>query len=162
VNKYVVDTNLLAIANNFQSNVNPVCKLAVIRLLKSILETGVVVIDDAGEITGEYRNYCNAKGQPNVGDEFFRQVLMNYSSGKVLRITLQKTASGGFEDFPTDPRLSDFDLSDRKFAAAGIATETPVYAATDSDWLDHLTALNENGLKVEFVCSPVRASWFQQ
>jgi hypothetical protein len=157
-----VDTNLLAIANNFQSNVNPVCKLSVIRLLKSILETGVVVIDDAGEMIREYRNYCNARGQPNVGDEFFRQILMTYSSGKVLRITLQKTASGGFEDFPTDPRLSNFDPSDRKFAAAGIVTKTPVYAATDSDWLDHLVALNENGIGVEFVCSPNPDSWFEQ
>jgi hypothetical protein len=162
VKKYVVDTNLLAIANNFQSNVNPVCKLEVIRLLKSILETGIVVIDDAGDITSEYRRYCNARGQPNVGDEFFRQILMNYGSGKVLRIALQKTVSGEFEDFPMDPRLSNFDPSDRKFVAAGIVTETSVYAATDSDWLDHHAVLNENGLEVEFVCSPFRESWFQQ
>jgi len=106
----------------------------------------------------EYRRYCLPKGQPGVGDQFFREILMNYA-GKVERIKLARRPDGSFVDFPDDPDLVKFDLSDRKFAAAARRSVAPVLNATDSDWLHHHAALRRNGIEVEFICGTDRHHW---
>ncbi len=126
--------------------------------LAQILRRGRIVIDDGGEMISEYRRYCKPRGQPGVGDRFFREVLMNFS-GKVDRIPLEKRSDGSFADFPNDPALSGFDRSDRKFAAAARKVSVPVLNATDSDWLNFRAALERNGIRVEFVCGTRKAEW---
>ena len=107
----------------------------------------------------EYKRYCEPRGQPGVGDQFFRIVLTNYT-GKVERIALAMRAHGPFVDFPNDPALGGFDPSDRKFAAAARKSGADVMVCTHSDWLQHANALHRNGIEVDFVCGTDRAAWF--
>ena len=60
----------------------------------------------------------------------------------------------GFEEFPNDPRLSNFDSDDRKFVAVALASQSDpqVLNATDTDWWAHRKALEENGVDVVFLC----------
>lgn len=76
------------------------------------------------------------------------------------RIPLPKRSDGSFIDFPDDPALVEFDLSDRKFAAAARKASVPMMNATDSDWSLHYAALARNGIAVEFVCGPNPGEWF--
>jgi hypothetical protein len=59
-----------------------------------------------------------------------------------------------FAEFPDDPDLADFDRSDRKFAAAALASlkEPAVLNALDSDWAECHDALVRNGLTIRFLC----------
>lgn len=59
-----------------------------------------------------------------------------------------------FEEFPGDEELADFDRQDRKFVAVALTSvnDPTILNAVDSDWWDHLEALNNNGVKVEFLC----------
>jgi hypothetical protein len=154
----VIDTNVAVVANGRETNASLKCRQSAIDALVLLLNRGRIVVDDAGEMTAEYRTYCKPKGQPGVGDRFFREVLMNYS-GKVERVRLRKRADGSFSDFPSDPDLASFDRSDRKFAAAARKASVPVLNATDSDWLIHIEALEKNGISVEFVCGTDKAKW---
>lgn len=154
----VVDTNVAKVANGRYSNARPECRLAAMYALKDLLDKGRVVIDAGGDILREYRRHFNANGAPGVGDQFFRVILMEYS-GRVFRVDLQKNSDGSFTDFPSDPALVSFDLSDRKFAAASRVTGAPVLNATDGDWVDHLDALRKNGVEVEFVCGSDPSQW---
>lgn len=154
----VVDTNVAVVANGRNTNASLRCRLAAIDALHGLLRRGRIVIDEAGEMTAEYKVYCEPKGQPGVGDRFFHEVLMNYR-GKVERISLAKRSDGSFVDFPADPVLVTFDLSDRKFAAAARKAAVPVMNATDSDWLHHYATLRQNGIEVEFVCGVSPAEW---
>jgi hypothetical protein len=156
----VVDTNVLVVANGRVGNAGPRCRLAAIDALNELLTRGRIVVDLAGEILGEYRRYCKPEGQPGVGDRFFREVLMNYA-GKIERVCLKKRPDGSFVDFPDDEDLANFDHSDRKFAAASRKLSTPVVNATDSDWVDHLPALERHGIRVDFVCGMCRTEWFK-
>jgi hypothetical protein len=154
----VVDTNVAIVANGRETNAAPSCRLHAIETLGHLLEEGRIIVDVAGEMLAEYRRYCDPKGQPGVGDRFFREVLMNYVS-KVERIPLEKHADGRFVDFPDDPELEGFDPDDRKFAAAARKMAVPVLNATDSDWLTFQQSLLKHGIKVEFVCGTNRTNW---
>jgi len=154
----VIDTNVAVVANGRGTNASVKCRQGTIDALAHLLNRGRIVVDEAGEMTAEYRTYCNPKGQPGVGDRFFREVLMNYSR-KVERVRLKKRSDGTFLDFPSDPDLATFDPSDRKFAAAARKASAPVLNATDSDWLNHVEALKRNGISVEFVCGTEKAKW---
>ncbi len=155
----VIETNAAVVANGRDDTASPQCRYMVMNRLMSVLTNDCIVIDNAGEMLDEYRRYCNPVGQPGLGDRFFRELLMNYSS-KIQRITLEKNANGDFKDFPSDPDLASFDRSDRKFAAAARKANAPVLNATDTDWIDHKEALLRNGIAIEFLCGCDPAVWF--
>ena len=148
----VVDSNVLVVANGRQTNASVHCRTAAVEALRDLLGRGRIVVDRAGAMIEEYRRYCHPKGQPGVGDRFYREILMNYAAEKVERIGLSQRNDGSFADFPDDPALAAFDPSDRKFAAAARKAGVPVMNATDSGWLIHHEALARNGIEVEFVC----------
>ena len=156
----VVDTNVLIVANGRNTNASDGCREATIDGLKSIIDHARIIIDAAGEIIEEYRRHCFHAGQPGLGDEFFRLVLVNYQ-GKIERVDVPKNEDGSFVNFPIDARLNAFDYSDRKFAATAKASGARIVNSTDSDWIDHCYALTENGIEIEFLCGADRASWFK-
>jgi len=127
--------------------------------LKVLLQEGTIVVDQGGEIISEYRRHCNPSGQPGVGDRFFQVVLMSFGA-RVERVPLTAHEARTFLEFPDDPELLGFDLSDRKFAAVARKAEVPVVNSTDTDWLEHRSALERNGVAVEFVCGASADGWF--
>jgi hypothetical protein len=156
----VVDTNVAIVANGREDNAHPLCRLAAAQGLRDILDHGVIIVDIAGAMLAEYRSYCEPRGQPGLGDRFFREVLMNYG-GRIERVDLPlDPATGEYIDFPADPDLAGFDPSDRKFAAASRKGGALVANATDSDWLQHKAALARNGIEVEFLCGCDLRRWW--
>jgi hypothetical protein len=154
----VVDTNVAVVANGRAAHASVSCRLATLEFLDALVRRGRVVLDADGAIQQEYRRHLSPSGQPGVGDRFFQLILQSAPS-RVERIELAKNELGEFVDFPEDPRLATFDSSDRKFAAAARKAAVPVANAVDSDWLDHLSALEANGIAVEFVCGADPSTW---
>lgn len=138
---------------------SPKCQLAAIEFLQEVIERGSVVLDLEGEIEAEYRRYLSPRGQPGVGDRFYLEVL-NSAPGRVERIHLPTNDEGEYEDFPKAVELAAFDLSDRKFAALARRESIPVANATDSDWLNHRSTLEGNGIAIWFVCGYDSGAWF--
>jgi len=134
--------------------------MAAVESLTTVLAKGTVVLDLARAIQDEYRRYLNPRGQPGVGDLFYREVL-NSAPGRIDRVELRKLASGDYEDFPNVGSLARFDLSDRKFAALSRRERIPVLTATDSDWMHHHEALTRNGVTIDFICGCDETSWFE-
>ena len=156
----VVDTNVAIVANGRETNASIDCRLAAVEFLNALLASGQVILDLGGEIQEEYR-YLNPKGEPGVGDRFYRTILQS-APKHVERIELEKNAAGDFSDFPTDPALAAFDRSDRKFAAAARKAKVPVANATDRrSWHVHHTALAANGIDVEFICGADPTRWLE-
>jgi hypothetical protein len=157
----VVDTNVAVVANGRKTNASIDCRLAAIEFLNVLLEKGRVILDLGGEIQEEYHRYLNPKAQPGVGDRFYRMILES-APKRVERIELTKNAAGEFDDFPTDPALAGFDISDRKFAAAARKSEAPVANATDRrSWHAYHAALVANGVRIEFVCGVDPSRWLE-
>jgi hypothetical protein len=162
--RYVVDTNVPIVANGrFASDDSDqpsvACRKAAVKFLRSVLASGKILIDLAGEIRAEYRRHLNPSGQPGVGDRFYQAILLS-APQRIERVSLPKGDDGEFVDLPQALIDASFDPSDRKFAALAKREQVPVANATDSDWLDHRVMLSENEIRVEFLCGCDRSRWF--
>ena len=55
-----------------------------------------------------------------------------------------------------------FDPGDRKFAALAKQQDATVANATDSDWLEHRSILEDEKIKLYFVCGYDQSKWFDK
>lgn len=158
----IVEENVAIVAND-SSRENPLatqanerCQIECIRTLRKIVKNGIAVIDDAGEIIMKYRQNLSGKGQPGVGDAFLKHVYDHqYNKRKVQRLVLSVDEHGHYIDFPKDPRLKNFDPSDRLFVALALASPKRAYIinAVDSDYSHHRQPLRSAGVSVIELCS---------
>ena len=160
--RWVIDTNVPVVANGRSGGTRPValkCREAAIHFLAGVLANREhAVVDEEGEIQGEYRRHLKPSGQPGVGDQFYRMVLQNRSLCE--RVSLPKRADGEYADLPQAVIDAGFDRSDRKFAALARRERIPVVNAVDRDWLDKQEVLAANGIRVSFLCGRRVARWF--
>lgn len=151
----VVDTNVLIVANRRETQASPQCVLNCIRKLESIQKIQVLVIDDGWRIIKEYRKKVSSSGQPGIGDAFLKWVLTNHNnSTRCEKVSITEIADNHYAEFPTDPALGQFDLSDRKFVAVALMhpAHPPIVNAVDSDWLLWQIPLEANGIQIDFLC----------
>jgi hypothetical protein len=154
---FVVDTNVPMGANG-QSHADPACVIACVDALSFVRSEGVIVLDDGMLILKEYIDHLSMGGEPGPGDAFMKWVWnVQADENRCERVVLTPRDENGeenFAEFPDDPDLADFDRSDRKFAAAALASlkEPEVLNALDSDWADSHDALVRNGLTIRFLC----------
>ena len=157
--QYVVDENVPIVANDISGTRTPQanadCRGACITVLRNVVRSGVVVIDDAGEVLAKYRVYLNGRGQPGVGDAFLRHVSdRQFDRRRVLRAALALNEAGEYQAFPNDPALSQFDHADRIFVAlAAIVPGRPTLLnAVDSDYSEFADALKAAGIRIRELC----------
>ena len=151
----VVDTNVLIVANQAADHASPDCVVASIDALSALRRSGVVALDDQFLILDEYRGRASLAGQPGVGDAFLRHLYDNlYNETACRLVTLTSIEGDSFAEFPADQRLATFDRDDRKFVAVAAGCNPPavVLNATDTDWWHHREVLEENGVRVRFLC----------
>jgi hypothetical protein len=106
MSRCVVDTNVPIVANGRPDpgDTKPPslpCRTAAIVFLRDLLRNGTILVDQAGEMQGEYRNHLNPNGQPGVGDRFYQEVL-HCSPTLVERLDLPGAMTAST---PTCPRL---------------------------------------------------------
>jgi hypothetical protein len=158
----LVDTNVLISANGRDTHADLECQLKCIGTLEKIKSNKIVLLDNLGLILDEYSHHCNYKGEPGVGDYFFKYVHDNQlvkNNCIIIEITRDSQDQNNFNEFPKGPNLASFDFSDRKFVAVSIASNaySPIYNATDSDWEEHKKELENNTITVIQLC-PQHAS----
>jgi predicted nucleic acid-binding protein len=156
----LVDTNVLISANGRETHADLQCQLACIEALEKICSEKKVLLDSIGLIMDEYAGYCSYKGEPGVGDYFFKYVHDHQMvEKKCLIVQITQDKKKGFVEFPDHPDLVSFDPSDRKFVAVAMASGVnPVICnATDSDWEEHKAALRDVQISVVQLC-PQHAS----
>ena len=148
---FVVDTNVAVAANGRDTHADEQCQLACVTRLRSLVEHGVVVVDDRGLIFDEYRNRLNLSGRPGVGDLFLRHVFDHqYRGERVVRVAVTPSEDDcrGFEELP----VNTLDRADRKFLAAAVVGSAVVVNATDSDWKEEQALLDDLGVEVAELC----------
>ncbi len=162
---WIVDTNVLIVANGSTEDVGLECRENCIELLEAATDGEVVVVVDSDfRIIGEY-NKQQYLQQPGPGQAFLKWILRNRSNPKhCVRVDLTETPSNplDFEEFPDHEELQDFDNDDRKFVAVAHAHNRPtaICEAVDTDWWGWKEALEEVGVAVIFPCEEhMKTQW---
>jgi hypothetical protein len=136
--------------------VSPACVANCAQALLKIKNEGKIALDDARQILSEYHGYAKPKNaQPEPGDAFMKWLLQNIANkDRCDLITIADHAQRGFESFPDDDRLNEFDPSDRKFVAVAAAHpgRPPILQAADCKWLNWVAALLDHNIAVTLVC----------
>jgi hypothetical protein len=155
VNKVVIDTNVLLVANGQHQDISLDCEDQCIHLLTRLQKHGVTVIDDDFRILGEYQHKTSLNPPKGVGDVFLKFLLREQGNPKhVEQVTITEVSYDVFGEFPDDDLQPQFDAPDRKFAAVANAhhDKPPILQAADCKWLDWWPTLNQYGVQVQFVC----------
>lgn len=148
---YVVDTNVLIAANGRETHASVECQLSCVeQLMQIVSKPDKVCIDSLDLIMAEYRRYASYAGAPGVGDMFFRHVHDNIGNVTLCEQVGIHPGGGSFLEYPTDPNLAGFDLSDHKFVAVcrASAYKPTIVNATDSDWKIFRQPLAKNRIRV--------------
>ena len=152
----VIDTNVLLVANWRHTDVSTECVTKCVQYLQDMEKAGVTVIDDDYQILSEYQRKTSPNQPKGVGDVFLKWLLRQLGNQeRVEQVSLTKLAEDKFAEFPDVVlQQDDVDAPDRKFVAVANAhpDKPPVWQATDCKWLDWWTALQDNGVRVEFLC----------
>ena len=153
----VVDTNVLVVANRRAQQASVQCIENCILWIKCIPREGTIALDNGWRILKEYQDNLSSSGQPGIGDEFLRWILINRknpSHCSLVPITPVDEQDTDFREFPSNARLVAFDSSDRKFVALSAAhpQHPPILQAVDAKWWGFKDALLSNGVAVEFIC----------
>ena len=151
VGKVVVDTNVPIVANGRDTHADEQCQLNCVMRILEIQSSGSVVLDDHDLIFGEYRSHLRFRGEPGVGDAFFRYVFDHWSSeSRVIRVAITPSDNDrrGFEELPEN----ELDPSDRKFLAVAKEADAPILNATDGDWDEQHDLLEGLSVSVEQLC----------
>jgi predicted nucleic acid-binding protein len=152
--KYVIDTNVILVANGKQ-DVSSDCQEQCIRLLQKMKEQGVTVVDDGYRIVKEYQLKTHPNKPKGVGDVFLKWLLQNIADRKhVELVRINETHADEFKEFPDSALQQSFDPPDRKFVAvANSHTEKPpIMQAADCKWLNWWQPLEKHGIRVDFLC----------
>lgn len=151
----VIDTNVLLVANGSHDGASTACRMACIARLSERQKAGVVVVDDARLLLGEYQNKTRPNQPKGVGDVFLKWLLQNQANAaRVHQVRITSTGLDSFAEFPDATLQSEFDASDRKFVAVANAhpDKPPIWQAADSKWLKWWQRLDAAGVKVDFLC----------
>lgn len=151
----IVDTNVILVANGQHPDVSAGCIAACAKRLHEIMNSGRIAIDDHYRILHEYQNKTAPHQGKRAGDAFVKWLLRNdFNPKRCERVSLVEHPERGFDSFPDDERLANFDPPDRKFVAVARAhgKSPPIAQAADSKWLGWAPALKDHGVTVEFLC----------
>ncbi|GFM67109.1 hypothetical protein VRB50_19815 [Pseudomonas poae] len=148
----VVETNVAIAANGRGTHASLECQLACVVFLSDVVsKQSIVAIDDIGLMLDEYAKHLSYKGQPDVGDEFFKYLHDHqYYPDRVLRVSITPNGMerSGFDELPPN----SMDPSDRKFLAVARKSGAKVFNALDTDWHENIKDIEAMGVAVEQLC----------
>lgn len=151
--KVVVDTNVAVTANGINTHACIPCQLKCIEFLESSTKTSSAtrfVLDESGLIFEEYRSHLSFRGQPGLGDAFFKYLHdYQYYENKVLRVAITPTGDrNGFSELPAN----NVDPSDQKFLAVALVSNASIINAVENDWSEQSDLLANLAVNVKQLC----------
>lgn len=153
--RYLVDTNVLISANGKDEDTPEECILSCIHQLESIKESGKVVLDNGWLVLKEYLGNVNSDNGGGVGSQFLQYILSHqWDTDSVECREITDDGNDSFNEYPSDPLLSSFDPSDKKFIAlCALDTQNSVIIeATDTDFWKYEIPMSRSGIEISFIC----------
>lgn len=153
MNSYVIDTNVIVLANNNKFDADAKDQIKAIKILQTIVEKELIVSIDSDQlILEEYRRYANYSGSPGVGDVFFKWLHDHLGSNlcELVNLTSDKNENFLFRELHSHDELVGFDRSDQKFLVVAINSvyTCSVCNISDSDWENYRHEIENLGILI--------------
>jgi hypothetical protein len=172
MNCVVIDTNVLMVANeNFPpEQVSEDDVISCIGRLEAIQNGSAkerVVLDDGDRLLDEYNHTLNSSQQPSTGHAFLQWLFRagwDPTFCDRVEINCENESEQVFTEFPEHAGLANFDVADRKFVATANAhtSKPPILQAVDAKWKNWEPALNECGIRIEWLCPLTAQRLYQE
>jgi hypothetical protein len=158
---FVIDTNVIYVANGWADQASESCRRACIDFLESIKDgRAPIVIDTGGSILSEYLS-ARSRAQPGVGDRFVQWVInVQGDDDRCERVSIRTSNNDrAWEEFPADPSLFGFHWDEQKFVTVALTSERrpTIVNAVDSDWAQYADALRSTGVDILCLCPDIVA-----
>lgn len=163
MDSFAIDENVLIVANDASRSsrnqpplapqANEECVASCIAFLNKVRKRGIVVIDQQGEVISRYGRHLERRGQPGVGDAFYKYLVERQYQGKRVKSVDLESNGPDYLSFPNDPDLADLDRNDRIYVALAIAAPAIIANAVDSDYRQKTAPLSRNQVSVLELCS---------
>ena len=150
----VVDTNVAMAANGRNTHASLSCQYECAVFLEVLVSPGKrthIILDEQGLIFAEYRSRLGYKGEPGVGDMFFKYLHDHMYLDKKIKlvpITPIDDEKRGFNELPPN----SVDKSDRKFLAVATVATAEIVNAVDTDWHKQIKFIASLGVTVRQLC----------
>lgn len=152
--KVVVDTNVAIAANGRDTHASFDCQYMCTEFLEELVSPGNqtnIVLDEMGLIYDEYSNYLYHRGQPGVGDAFFKYLHDHMYLGKKILLVQISPIADETRSF-NELQPNTVDRSDRKFLATAVVASAEIVNATDTDWHEQTEFLADLDIHVRQLC----------
>ncbi|HEU4702641.1 MAG TPA: hypothetical protein VFS37_09180 [Conexibacter sp.] len=155
----VVDTNVLAVAQDMHGDASDACRAACAALIGRIQEGRYIVALDtetSGEaILAEYIKRLRGTGQSGISTKLVQKLIRNKRNASLCRpveITPSGANSGSYDEIPA--ALRDFDNDDHKWFAVAVAegNRPRIYQALDQAWWRRRHDIADARIDVGFLC----------
>lgn len=151
--KCIIDTNVAIAANGRDTHASEECQLNCIEKLLNVVQdkNHTIHLDTHDLIFDEYTKHLLYRGQPGVGDMFFKHLHDHkYTETliKLVAISPNQDDETGFDELPAN----SVDKSDRKFLATAVVSGARIINALDSDWNEQAALLAQLGVHVDQLC----------
>jgi PIN domain nuclease of toxin-antitoxin system len=147
---FVIDTNVGICANGRDTHASLRCQLTCSDFLETC-RTLHIALDNQNLIMSEYEKHFYHKGEPGMGDAFFKYLYHNQHAGdkiQLVKITPINEEKTEFAELPEN----QVDPSDRKFLATALVAKAILVNATDSDWTEQKNLLESLQIEVKQLC----------
>lgn len=152
--RIVIDTNVAISANGRDTHACGKCQIECIEYIEAATSPKskkIIVLDDQDLIIGEYKKHLNHRGQPGMGDAFYKYLHDHmYGGDKILLVRINENGDDdtGFDELPEN----SIDPSDRKLLAAAKVAAADIINALDTDWHEKRDFLSAFSVNVVQLC----------
>ena len=152
--KVVVDTNVAMAANGRDTHASLSCQYECTIFLENLVSPEKrtrIILDEQGLIFAEYRTRLCYKGQPGVGDMFFKYLHDHmYLNKKIIRVSITPIIAENrtFNELPPN----SVDKNDRKFLATAVVAGAEIVNAVDTDWHEQIIFITGLGVNIQQLC----------
>ncbi len=118
-NYHIIDSNVLAIANELHANANIECVTNTIEFLKNVKENlessedFKIVLDDSYIVLGEYKSHDSIFTNKRIGSAFLKWLFTNLARTNIIMHNMPQDIEDDLELFPDC--FANFDRNDRKY-----------------------------------------------
>lgn len=157
---HIIDSNVLAIANELHDAASPHCTQNAINFLKMVQEKVdssepyIIVFDESQEVLREYRSHCPSNISQRFGSVFLKWLYRNHTKPQIIKINMPDDVENNSDLFPEC--FDGFDRNDRKYLFLALEysrQSSTIHYGIDRGYKRFADCFVDNNIVLDEICA---------